>query len=140
MQFDMSVEGNALKVCLEADKTCPPAAMSHALLPAWLPLSASGTKDGARPNGSRRSACLPQGQRKPTPKIAHNLLHRAALVGSHSGAFSVLPEQVVEDPTTHAPTGRWQPVSRLSPAGGQGKAIDLLRLMRLYLWPHPQAV
>jgi hypothetical protein len=48
MQFDVSVEGHALNVCLKTDKAPPPAVVWRPLLPARLPPSASGTKDSAR--------------------------------------------------------------------------------------------
>jgi len=95
MEFDVSIEGHVLKVCLETDKARPAAVLWRPVLSAQLPLSASSTKDSARLNVSRRQACLLQGQRKPAVKISCDLLYRAALVGSHSGPLGVLPEQVV---------------------------------------------
>jgi hypothetical protein len=54
MEFDVSVEGHALEVRLETDEAWPSAVMRRPWPPMRLPLSASGTKDGARLNAGRR--------------------------------------------------------------------------------------
>jgi hypothetical protein len=54
MQFNVSVEWCALEVRFQTDKACSPAVVRRPWLPARLPLSASGAKDGMRLNPGRR--------------------------------------------------------------------------------------
>jgi hypothetical protein len=132
MEFDVPIEGHALKVCLKPDKACPLAVGRRALLPAWLPLSASSAEDCPRLNESRRPAGLLHSQGKPVLGISRHLCHGAVLLSHHSRAFRMLPEDMVQNPTAHAPSGRGKLVPRFAPSGAQGKTINTRRMMRLY--------
>ena len=66
--------------------------------------SASGTKDSARLNRSTTDRHAARSVRT-RAEIPRYLLH-VQRSWSPLRALRVLPEQVVEDPTTHAPAGR----------------------------------